>query len=360
MSVNDSIDPRFLFHVEDESLRFRVGDSGTKIRELETVGDRRFRTSGIQQGFCGNRHEKDETMYSDGDDDEDDGSIRRRTALIQPGIDSSNNYDSAAAAEETNRESKNTGSVGWEMVVREDDEEGKSSIDRHEMEFKVMITNPDVNVSNSRHNIQPKRDFASVEKERVTTSSVSSWESLKAILSDPVTGALMNDATILPCGHSFGAGGLIQVKKMKACFTCSQPTLEGSEKPNLSLRIVVHAFRQEEESDHIHTLKRRKERSDQHKRSFCIPNITETPKSSRGIQFPFSIGDHIIIEGNKRTPPRFVGRKAVIMTQCLNGWYVVKTVDNAESIKLQHCSLAKISDNSSAKVTVAEMAPSWL
>lgn len=85
-----------------------------------------------------------------------------------------------------------------------------------------------------------------------------------------------------------------------------------------------------------------------------------------------------------------MGRKAVIMTHCLNGWlvillslnlcthfinkmlkpynkkwisifrYVVKTVDNAESIKLQHCSLAKTSDNSPAKVTVAEMAPSWL
>lgn len=27
------------------------------------------------------------------------------------------------------------------------------------------------------------------------------------------SGALMNDATILPCGHSFGVGGLIQVKK---------------------------------------------------------------------------------------------------------------------------------------------------
>ncbi|AEC09858.1 U box domain [Arabidopsis thaliana x Arabidopsis arenosa] len=312
MSVNDSIDPRFVFHVEDESLRFRVGDSGTKIRELETVGDRHFRT---QQGFCGNRIEKDETMYSDGDDEEYDVSIRRRTALIQPGIDSGNNYDSAAA-EETNRESKNP--VGWELVVREDGE-GNSTIDRHEMEFKVRITKPDGNVSNSHRNTQQKRDFASVEKERVTTTSVSSWESLKAILSDPVTGALMNDATILPCGHSFGAGGLKEVKKMKACFTCSQPTLEGSEKPNLSLRIVVHAFRQEEDSDHIHTLKRRKERSDQ-KRSFCIPNITETPKSSRGIQFPFSIGDHIIIEGNKRTPPRFVGRIAVIMTQCLNGW----------------------------------------
>ncbi|ESQ44816.1 hypothetical protein EUTSA_v10003285mg [Eutrema salsugineum] len=81
------------------------------------------------------------------------------------------------------------------------------------MELKVMITSPDGNVSNSSHRkTQSKRDFAYLEKEKIT--SVSSWESLKAILSDPVTGALMNDATILPCGHSFGAGGLKQVKRM--------------------------------------------------------------------------------------------------------------------------------------------------
>ncbi|CAA7028833.1 unnamed protein product [Microthlaspi erraticum] len=349
MSVNDSIDPRFLYHVEDESLQqFRVGESAHKSSELETVGDRhRFVISGTQQNFGGNRTEK---RYSDGDDDEDDICVRTRS------IDSGNNRSSVAA--ETNRESKVPGSVGWELVVR-DDEEDKSPTDPHEMDLKVRITNPDGKVSNSHHNKQAKRDSASVEKDRVT--SISSWETLKSTLSDPVTGALMNDATILPCGHSFGAEGLKEVKRMKACFTCSQPTVEGSEKPNLSLRIVVHAFRQEEESDHIHPLKRRKDKSDQQKRTFCVPNMTETPKSSsRGIQFPFSIGDRIIIEGNKRTPPRFVGRKAVIMTQCLNGWYVVKTVDNAESIKLQHCSLAKISDNSPAKVTIAEMAPSWL
>uniref|UniRef100_A0A1J3D7Q7 U-box domain-containing protein 63 n=1 Tax=Noccaea caerulescens TaxID=107243 RepID=A0A1J3D7Q7_NOCCA len=350
MSVNDSIDPQFLYHVEEESLQFRVGESAHKSRELETDGDRRFAISGIQQNFGGSRIEKDEMRYSDGDDDEDNICVRTRSS------DSGNNRSSVAA--ETNRESKNAGSVGWELVVRED-EEKKSSIDRHEMDLKVMNTNPDGKVSNSHHNKQAKPDFSSVEK---VVTSISSWESLKSILSDPVTGALMSDATILPCGHSFGAGGLKEIKRMKACFTCSQPTLEGSEKPNLSLRIVVHAFRQEEESDHIHPQKRRKDKSDQQKRTFCIPNMTETPKSSssRGIQFPFSIGDRIIIEGNKRTPPRFVGRKAVIMTQCLNGWYVVKTVDNAESIKLQHCSLAKISDNSPAEVTVAEMAPSWL
>lgn len=91
MSINDSIDPRFLFHVEDESLQFRVGESAHKSRELETVGDRRF------ANFGGSRIERDETRCSDGDDDEDDICVRT------PG----NNRSSVAA--ETNRESKNPG-----------------------------------------------------------------------------------------------------------------------------------------------------------------------------------------------------------------------------------------------------------
>ncbi|CAN8317651.1 unnamed protein product [Cochlearia groenlandica] len=333
MSVNESVDPPYLFNVEDESPRFRVA---SKSKELEIVGDRRFEISEIPQGFFN----KEETMDSDGDDDdeEEDSFVGRRGSLIQPGIDSTNNNRSFLSY---------SGSVS----VR-DNEEEKPCVDGHEMDYNVRITS-------SHHNTQAKRDFASVGKERVT--NVSSRESLKAILSDPVTGALMSDATILSCGHSFGAGGLKEVMRMKACFTCSRPTSEGSDKPNLSLRVVIHAFRQEEESDHTHSLKRRKESSDQHKRTFCIPNIAESHKSSsRGIQFPFSIGDGVIIEGNKRKPPRFVGRKAVIMTHCLNGWYVVKTVDNGESIKLQHCSLAKIINNSLSSITVAETAPSWL
>jgi len=27
-------------------------------------------------------------------------------------------------------------------------------------------------------------------------------------------------------------------------------------------------------------------------------------------------------QGNKRTPQRFVGREAIVTTQCLNGWFV--------------------------------------
>lgn len=74
------------------------------------------------------------------------------------------------------------------------------------------------------------------------------------------------------------------------------------------------------------------------------------PSRSRGVQFPFAVMDRVIIkvvyelarfylqvflpfsekeiirekmvQGNKRTPQRFVGREAIVTTQCLNGWLV--------------------------------------
>jgi hypothetical protein len=30
-----------------------------------------------------------------------------------------------------------------------------------------------------------------------------------------------------------------------------------------------------------------------------------------------------MVQGNKRTPDKFVGKEAVITSQCLNGWLVV-------------------------------------
>uniref|UniRef100_A0A803Q2C5 PUB 62/63 C-terminal domain-containing protein n=1 Tax=Cannabis sativa TaxID=3483 RepID=A0A803Q2C5_CANSA len=73
--------------------------------------------------------------------------------------------------------------------------------------------------------------------------------------------------------------------------------------------------------------------------------------------FHFFITDRVIIKGNKRTPQRFVGREAVVTTQCLNGWYVVKTLDNAESVKLQYRSLAKVSDDPIPKPMSSKMVP---
>ncbi|XP_010253078.1 PREDICTED: U-box domain-containing protein 62-like [Nelumbo nucifera] len=171
-----------------------------------------------------------------------------------------------------------------------------------------------------------------------------SGESLRAILSDPLTGTLMDDAMILPCGHSFGSGGMQHVFRMKACCICSQSVSEDSVAPNLTLRAAVQAFRREEELQSFRASKRRRERFEQDKYGYGDTFPMDMSRG-RGVQFPFSVSDRVIIRGNKRTPQRFIGREAVITTQCLNGWYVVKTLDNAESVKLQYRSLAKVSDN---------------
>ncbi|MBA0751242.1 hypothetical protein Gogos_000181, partial [Gossypium gossypioides] len=196
---------------------------------------------------------------------------------------------------------------------------------------------------------------------RKDVSSLSeSSDPLRVIFSDPITGALMDDAMILPCGHSFSAAGLQHVLRMKVCSICSQSVSEASVAPNLSaLRAAVQAFRHEEELQFYRSPKRRRDRFDQDKSSYGDPNTMDPPRN-RGVQFPFAVTDRVIIKGNKRTPQRFVGHEAVVTMQCLNGWYVVKTLDNAESVKLQYRSLAKVADNTAPKPITSKMGPNWL
>ncbi|KAK4800512.1 hypothetical protein SAY86_020999 [Trapa natans] len=118
--------------------------------------------------------------------------------------------------------------------------------------------------------------------------------SLRAILSDPVTGSLMDDAMILPCGHSFGGDGIQHVIRMKACPTCSQSVSEDSILPNLSLRAAVSAFRREEGMRINRSLKRRRERIDQDMNSYA-DSLMDLSKS-RSAQFPFSVTDRVIIK----------------------------------------------------------------
>ncbi|XP_047329130.1 U-box domain-containing protein 62 isoform X2 [Impatiens glandulifera] len=189
-------------------------------------------------------------------------------------------------------------------------------------------------------------------------------EFLRRIFSDPLTGEIMNDGVILPCGHSFGGGGIQHVLRMKACYTCSRPISEEAVTPNLSLRAAVQAFLREEELQiHRPSKRRRGERFEQDRGVHPIDSLSMDQPRGRGVQFPFSVMDRVIIQGNKRTPQRFVGRKAIVTAQCLNGWYVVKTLDNAESVKLQYRSLAKAPDDhqsSSLGQVPNKMAPNWL
>ncbi|KAK6929571.1 hypothetical protein RJ641_005776 [Dillenia turbinata] len=216
--------------------------------------------------------------------------------------------------------------------------------------------------SNSCHKETACENGAGFSHPRDAHLSTEPGESLRTILSDPITGTLMDDAMILPCGHSFGSGGLLHVFQLKACHTCSQPFSEDSVQPNLSLRAAVQAYCREEDLQLYRPSKRRRERFEQDKG--CSgergPYMMDAPRA-RGVQFPFAVTDHVIIKGNKRTPQRFVGREAVVTTQCLNGWYMVKTLDNAESVKLQYRSLAKASDSPCSKApSNNKITPNWL
>ncbi|CAM8913564.1 unnamed protein product [Rhodiola kirilowii] len=170
------------------------------------------------------------------------------------------------------------------------------------------------------------------------------FESVRSILSDPITGELMDDAVIFPCGHSFGAGGLQHSLQKKACYTCSLPITGESVQKNLTLRAAVAAFRREKYNNR--PFKRIRDWFEE-KADFSDANHMGSP--SRGIPFPFAVADRVMIVGNKRTPQRLVGCEAIITAQCLNGWYIVKTLDSAESVKLQHRSLTKIPEESPSK-----------
>uniref|UniRef100_A0A1D1ZDR7 U-box domain-containing protein 62 n=1 Tax=Anthurium amnicola TaxID=1678845 RepID=A0A1D1ZDR7_9ARAE len=190
--------------------------------------------------------------------------------------------------------------------------------------------------------------------------SVDSGESVRTHLSDPITGFLMDDAMILSCGHSYGISGLQHVTRMKACSKCQQPVLEEKVLPNLALRLAVQAFRREQDSQSSKVSKRRRDRLEQEKCNHDDPFPLDLSRG-KGVQFPFTVSDKVIIKGNKRTPLRFVGRVAVVTTQCLNGWYVVKTLDNAESVKLQYRSLAKVTtDEPGSNVVSSKANTNWL
>eukprot|EP00249_Psilotum_nudum_P020999 c27928_g3_i1 orf=306-2195(+) len=179
----------------------------------------------------------------------------------------------------------------------------------------------------------------------------SSEPSLRSVLSDPLTGVLLEDAFTAPgCGHSFGGATLRRVSEARACNLCGASIELERLIPNLALRSAAAAFKREECRRQLQNAnrKRRKELGDQGDRikrlKECVGSMTsgEVAHHMKGVQYPFSVNERVLIKGNKRTPEKFMGREAVITSQCLNGWYLLKTLDNGESVRLQYRSLQKL------------------
>ncbi|KAG8073024.1 hypothetical protein GUJ93_ZPchr0006g41794 [Zizania palustris] len=178
--------------------------------------------------------------------------------------------------------------------------------------------------------------------------------SLRSVLSDSLSGAFLEDAMVLLCGHSFGGLMLKKVIEMARCTICNGEVDPATLFPNLALRAVATVVKMEDDRRLYHNAalrKRRKEvtehmdglkRTGGSKDNGELVLDGENSTALRGVQYPFVVGERVLIVGNRRTPDKFVGKEAVITSQCLNGWYLVKTVDSGESIRLQYRSLKKV------------------
>ncbi|XP_058090381.1 uncharacterized protein LOC131236881 [Magnolia sinica] len=209
-------------------------------------------------------------------------------------------------------------------------------------------------------------DDLSAEEDVVCNRSDNNYEprnnlnrepSLRSVLSDPLSGAFLEDAVVVSCGHSFGGLMLRKVLEMSRCSICNSEIEGGSLIPNHALRAAAAAVKHEDDRRLFHNAalrKRRKEVGEQmdalkrlHKENGEMAADGDSPRQQKGVQYPFAVNEKVVIKGNRRTPDKFVGREAVITSQCLNGWYLLKILDSGESVRLQYRSLQKISSSQS-------------
>lgn len=163
-------------------------------------------------------------------------------------------------------------------------------------------------------------------------------------------GIILEDAyASLGCGHSFGGATLRRVTELQTCTTCGAAVDIDRMIPNFALRAAAAAFKREENRKQLQNAarKRRKELGDHEERmkrfkdNMGSPLSNESGRHAKGVQYPFNVDETVLIKGNKRTPEKFVGREAVVTSKCLNGWYLLRTLDNGESVRLQYRSLQK-------------------
>lgn len=183
--------------------------------------------------------------------------------------------------------------------------------------------------------------------------------SLRTVLSDPMTGLLMDDAMVAQCGHSFGLRSLQRVLETSLCMSCGALVPPESLIPNHALRAAVEAFQQADFlSPTAHCRYIRQEEHGQpdvpgwkfgikaaQAELNCSDDSDDDGCHQVGGQDTFSVNDHIIIKGNKHTPEHLFCQEAVITAKCLDGWYMVKTLDSGEVVRLHHHSLYKVGEN---------------
>uniref|UniRef100_A0A1J3JIP9 U-box domain-containing protein 62 n=1 Tax=Noccaea caerulescens TaxID=107243 RepID=A0A1J3JIP9_NOCCA len=180
----------------------------------------------------------------------------------------------------------------------------------------------------------------------VSRDDVCKEPSLRSILSDPISGAFLEDASVVSCGHSFGGLMLRRVLEMSRCTLCNAEIDTGSLVPNHALRAAALAVKQQDDKRLFHNAamrRRRKEMSDQ----MDVENGDPATDDGlhRVVHYPFAVNEKVLIKGNRRTPEKFVGKEAIVTSQCLNGWYLLKIIESGDNVRLQYRSLKKLMDD---------------
>ncbi|KAK9115617.1 hypothetical protein Sjap_014564 [Stephania japonica] len=208
-----------------------------------------------------------------------------------------------------------------------------------------------ITVSQFMDDLSAEDDVACTNSDTVHEARISLNTSLRSVLSDPLSGSFLEDAVVVSCGHSFGGLLLRKVIETLRCNICNAEIEAGSLIPNLALRAAAAAVKHEDDRRLFHNAalrKRRKEVGETGKRlsreNGEMSADGESPMHPKGVQYPFSVSEKV---GNRRTPEKFVGREAVITSQCLNGWYLLKILGSEDSVRLQYRSLRKVSTSQS-------------
>lgn len=187
------------------------------------------------------------------------------------------------------------------------------------------------------------------DNDDVAQSNVNKDPSLRSVLSDPLSGSFLEDAMLVSCGHSFGGLTLRRVIETSRCTLCNVDIDPSSLIPNHALRAAAAAVKHEDDRRLFRNAALRKRRKEMGEPMDPIRRVnrengdfTSPDGLQRGVQYPFSVNEKVIIKGNRRTPEKFVGKEAVITSQCLNGWYLLKIIGSGENVRLQYRSLRKL------------------
>ncbi|XP_057773965.1 uncharacterized protein LOC130993196 isoform X2 [Salvia miltiorrhiza] len=126
-----------------------------------------------------------------------------------------------------------------------------------------------VSVSQFMDDLSAEEEVLCNHADYVPADNLNREPSLRSVLSDPISGAYLEDAMLVSCGHSFGGLMLRKVIETSRCTLCNGEIDSGSLIPNHALRAAAVAVKQEDDRRLFHNaaLRKRRKEANEHRNS---------------------------------------------------------------------------------------------